>query len=305
MPFLFTCPECQTKTQVEDRFRGMAGQCVTCGAKIQMPEASSESPALPSATGPQSNQRTFGWIAATMVGILLIGSLLFAVIRFGSQTISTLASNREQTATIRNLEKIAAAMNAYAADNDVYPPPMTVDANNQPLHSWRVLLLPYLGEEDLYNQFDLNLSWNHPVNRDIAQYEMPSVYHHPSGDALGLYSQSGYYLITGPGTLFPPQGPLGPSDVTDDPSQTILVTEAIPTTSSALWTEPIDLDINTMRGNLGTNLGNEPGGLTEGGVAIATVDQRGHFVPNSIDPTIVRALITVQGDERLADDVLD
>ncbi len=37
MPFLFTCPHCQTKTQVDDRYSGQSGNCVTCGGPIQLP----------------------------------------------------------------------------------------------------------------------------------------------------------------------------------------------------------------------------------------------------------------------------
>ncbi len=304
MPYLFTCPECQTKTQVEDRYSGLAGQCVTCGVRIQLPAFVAGPPALPVYPDARRKQ-VFGWLAAAMVAVLLVGSLLFAAVRFGGQTMSNLANNREQLASIRNLEKIALALNAYAADHGTYPPPVTRDAKQAPLHSWRVLLLPYLGEDDLFNQFDLKLSWDHPINRDAAMYSMPAVYRHPSSNANGYYNQSGYYLITGSGTLFPKTGPSGPADVSDDPSQTILVTEAAPIGISSMWSEPIDLDVSNMQGRIGTNLGNEPGGLTEGGVAMATVDQRGHFVSDTIEPSIFMALVTPQGGERMSDDVLD
>ncbi|MGB7325855.1 MAG: DUF1559 domain-containing protein, partial [Rubripirellula sp.] len=250
-------------------------------------------------------KRNFGWLAAVLVTVLLVGSLLFAVIRFGGQTMSTLATSREQTASIRNLEKIAAAMSAYAADHGTYPPPMIRDAKQKPMHSWRVLLLPYLGEDELYNRFNLQLAWDHPANQNAAGFGMPKVYQHPAANMNGIYGQSSYFLVTGPGTLFPARGALGPSDSTDDPSQTILITEAVFNSPTSLWTEPIDLDITRMQGNVGSGFGNEPGGLTSGGAAIVTTDGRGHFIPDTIDPAIFRALVTPQGGERLADDLLD
>ncbi|MFK8114602.1 MAG: hypothetical protein AB8B91_20540, partial [Rubripirellula sp.] len=60
-----------------------------------------------------------------------------------------------------------------------------------------------------------------------------------------------------------------------------------------------------MTGNISNTNGFEPGGLIEGGVAIATADGRAHFVPDSVDPAVFRALVTPQGGERLPDDTLD
>lgn len=306
MPFLFTCPECHTKTQVEDRYSGLAGQCVTCGTNIQIPTfAASASPIADSPAPPRAGGRWVGWAAASLVTLLIVGSLLFAAIRFGGRTMSTLANSREQTASIRNLEKVAAALNSYAADQGTYPPPFTVDSQNRKLHSWRVLLLPYLGEEDLYNEFDLNLAWDHPVNQTIATYQMPSVYQHPSGMTAGRFNQCAYYYVVGNETLFPSRGPLGPDDILDDPAQTILVTEGSPKMNTMSWIEPVELDFSQMQGRIGNAMGSEAGGWIDGGVAFVTADGRGHFLADTTEPATFRALITPRGGERLSDDLLD
>ena len=301
MPYLFTCPHCQTKTQVEDRYSGQSGQCVTCGVAIQLPQFATGSTQLPES---KKNPTAVGWTIAAVVSVILLGCLLLAIVRVGGQTMNRLATNRERTLSIRNLERIADALNAYAADHQMYPPSATRDANNGKLHSWRVVILPYLGEQELYNNFDLDLAWDHPENMTAAS-QIPSVYQHPNRGGTSAYYESGYYLITGGGTLFPNSGPLGPDQIVDDPSQTILVTEGSPLIPSGYWTEPIDLDFASFQGKLGTNPGIEPGGLLEDGVAFATADGRGHFVPNSIEPLIFRSLVTPGGGERLADDTLD
>ena len=113
------------------------------------------------------------------------------------------------------------------------------------------------------------------------------------------------YGITGNGTLFPSSGPLSPTDVTDNPGQTILVTEAAPIVSSGSWSEPIDLDFALMQGRVGGTEGFEPGGVLDEGVAIVTIDGRGHFLPSTVEPITFRALVTPQGGEPLADDTLD
>lgn len=306
MPYRFTCPHCQTKTDVEDRYSGLAGECVSCGGAIVLPTFAAKPSASVSAL-PASSQsgRVAGWIAAALVALLLVGTLLFTVVRFGGRTITTLANTREQTASMRNLEKIAAALNAYAADQGRYPPSATRDANQVKLHSWRVLILPYLGEDDLYNRFDLTLPWDHPTNQAAATYRVPNVYQHPSSSLAGVFNEASYYLITGPGTVFAGRQSLRPIDISDDLSKTILVTEGAPILASSSWVEPVDLDVTQMRGQLGNNGGNEPGGLSEGGVGFATADGRAHFVPETMDPSVIRALVTPQGGERLPDDILD
>ena len=300
MPYLFTCPHCQTKTQVEDRFSGKSGTCVSCGEPIQLP-------AFNTTTTQQNSSkqnRSIGAIVAATVVLVLLAAVLIAAIRFGSRTVTTLQSSRERTKSIRNIEKIAAALNAYAADHGTYPPPYTKDASGMPLHSWRVLILPYLGKDDIYNNFDLSVAWNMGNNLNVAYQNVPVVFQHPNRNSAGLYNESAYYLITGTGTLFPPTGPLGPDSFADDPSQTILVTEAMPLTTSGVWTEPVDLDNSLLQGTIGVTR-SELGGVLDDGVIIVTVDERAHYLDTSTPPATVKALITPRGGEPLADDTLD
>lgn len=301
MPHLFTCPHCQTKTEVEDRYSGQTGQCVTCGGAIQLPTFGEQAKAA-AATKRDGSLR---WIIASVVAVILVGCLVFAAVRIGGKTMTRLTTNRERTSSIQNLEKIAKALNAYAADHGSYPPPATRDAKKKKMHSWRVLILPYLGEEELYGKFDLNRSWDDAANMSLAS-EMPAVYRHPNSSQNGMYLESGYYLIVGPGTLFPPLGPLGPIISNgDNPAQTILVAEGTPLVPSKMWTEPIDLDYGKMNGNIGGNPGIEVGGLLDGGVAMATMDGRGHFVPDTMAADRLLSLVTPAGNERLPDDTLD
>ena len=206
---------------------------------------------------------------------------------------------------MKNLEKIAAALNDYANDFGTYPPAYTTSGpTKRPMHSWRVLLLPYLDEVELYDQFDLSLPWDHQVNLTAA-YRMPQIYEHPDVSSGGYSLKSAYFYITGPQTLFPKGKPLGPGDVTDDGSQTILVIEAQPMAASGMWTEPVDLDFTKMKGIVGGTVGIEPGGWIEGGAAMATVDGRAHFLKDGTPPSTFNALVTPQGNEPLPDDTLN
>ncbi|MBQ9371271.1 MAG: DUF1559 domain-containing protein [Thermoguttaceae bacterium] len=79
------------------------------------------------------------------------------------------------------LATIAHAIWAYYDDNGTLPPAFSVDANGAPLHSWRVLILPYLGEEEkaLYEQIRLDEPWNSEHNKAFYD-QIPDVYRCPS-----------------------------------------------------------------------------------------------------------------------------
>ena len=176
MPLLFTCPHCQTKTQVEDRYSGQSGECAVCGEAIQLPVFASSPGKSPSAEPAKpSGFKSAGWLIAASVLLVLLLCLFFAVVRYGGSTLTQLTNSRQRTSSMNNLRKIAAALNAYAADHGSYPPPATLDENGLPLHCWRVLILPYLGEDRLYNQFEMSLPWNHEDNLTVGLQQCGSV----------------------------------------------------------------------------------------------------------------------------------
>src|SRR5262249_21734482 len=64
-----------------------------------------------------------------------------------------------------NLKQIALAMHSYHDTMGRFPPAIVRDKEGKPLYSWRVLLLPYLEQQNLYNQFKLDEPWDSEHNR--------------------------------------------------------------------------------------------------------------------------------------------
>lgn len=305
MPYLFTCPHCQTKTLVDDQFSGHVGLCVTCNQPIEVPLFSSNSgdtyraaPVTRTSLGPNSRRL----IAAT-IGVIILAGAVGVAYRYGSPAVAKLSATRAQGAAIRNLEQIASALNAYAADHGTYPFPVVRDASGRAMHSWRVAILPYLNEQDLYKRYDFSKPWDSPENIVLAE-EMPTVFASIGSDAW-TGAQCNYHLVIGDRTVFPKSGPLGPKRVVDDPAKTALVVEGMTRQGTSHWIEPNEMDFGLMTGAIGANPGVEIGSVTEGGAAIATVDAQGHFLEDSTPPDIVLAILTASGGEPLADDVLD
>ena len=59
--------------------------------------------------------------------------------------------------------------------NKHFPPAAICDKDGRPLLSWRVAILPYIDQEDLYKQFHLDEPWDSPHNRSLIE-KMPGTY---------------------------------------------------------------------------------------------------------------------------------
>jgi Protein of unknown function (DUF1559) len=98
-----------------------------------------------------------------------------------------------------NLRPITLAMLLYEREHGVLPPAYTVDAEGKPLHSWRVVLLPYLGEEELYAKLRLDEPWDSEHNRRFHEIAV-GFYQCPTAElSLG---QTTYSVIVGKTTAF-------------------------------------------------------------------------------------------------------
>jgi hypothetical protein len=77
-----------------------------------------------------------------------------------------------------NLKKLGVAMHSYLDVYSRFPAPAITDKNGKALLSWRVELLPFLGENDLYKQFHRDEPWNSPHNKQLLS-KMPAVFAPP------------------------------------------------------------------------------------------------------------------------------
>src|SRR5262249_51054552 len=131
----------------------------------------------------------------------------------------------------------------YHDANRSLPPAIIRDPAGRPLHSWRVALLPYLGEEPLFRQIRLNEPWDSDHNKQFWS-KMPKVYELPGKkpDKKIDETKTYYQVFSGPGTPMGQQRPVRIADLKKGSSNTILVAEAgIPVN----WMEPKDIEFRT------------------------------------------------------------
>lgn len=69
-----------------------------------------------------------------------------------------------------SMKMVARALKEYHNEYHQFPPPVLLDENNQPMHSWRALILPFLEEETLADAYRLDEPWNGPHNSRLAKY---------------------------------------------------------------------------------------------------------------------------------------
>jgi hypothetical protein len=130
-----------------------------------------------------------------------------------------------RAAAANNLKQLALAMITYAdANGGRLPPPCIFGKDGRPLYSWRVALLPYLGEEKLHAQLKLDEPFNSPQNGPLLS-RMPRVFETPGADVPAGHTC--FQVFFGPTTPFTPgAGTRYPAGFKDGTSNTILIVEA-------------------------------------------------------------------------------
>jgi len=187
------------------------------------------------------------------------------------------------------LKQIALALHNYADDWNAFPPAFTVDADGNPLHSWRTLLLPYLDYAALYGRIDLSKPWDAPANAEVFR-ALVTVYQCPSADCPQTHTT--YLAIVGEGSCFPGAKPFSPKGIRDGRSQTLMVVE-VDNAQAVPWMAPRDADEAIL-----LNVGRRGGLAHEGGFHGAFVDGSVLFLSAQMSAADRRALIFVFGNDK-------
>lgn len=190
-----------------------------------------------------------------------------------------------RVASMNNTRQMALAFHNYQSAYGKFPQ-SSVDDQGRPLLSWRVHILPFIEQNELYEQFHLDEPWDSPHNRKLID-QMPPSFRSPSSPApngktvyLGIGGETG--IFNGKETDF--------ADVTDGTSNTALIVE-VNADRAVDWTRPVDYVPDPKKPLDG--LGNtQPGGFI-----VALADGSTQFISNSINPEVWLKLMTMNGGE--------
>src|SRR5207253_5726964 len=97
-----------------------------------------------------------------------------------------------------NLKQIAIAFHNYAsAHRDHFPAAAIYSKDGKPLLSWRVALLPYLEQDNLYKQFKLDEPWDSEHNKKLIA-RMPKVFASSPDPKLTAAGKTTFVVPVGP-----------------------------------------------------------------------------------------------------------
>lgn len=141
-----------------------------------------------------------------------------------------------------NLHRIGLAMQEYHAAYASFPPAYIADDAGTPIHSWRVLLLPFFGDDEkaIYQAYRFDEPWNGPHNQQLAG-RIRDVYR-CGWDLDRKSTETSYLAVVGPRTAFPGSQPR--KTIPDGAWDTVLVIEF--DHSGIHWMEPRDLSFDAI-----------------------------------------------------------
>jgi RNA polymerase sigma factor (sigma-70 family) len=206
---------------------------------------------------------------------------------FGGQTLLLLKRAQPRTATAEtdrvriHLACIGLALYDYAQEQETFPPAAFHDKAGKPLLSWRVTLLPYVQQKNLYRLAKLDQSWDSPANQAFSSILWKIIMPVRSLPGVEL-TDTFYRTFVGPGTAFGEKKGRKPADVTAGGANPILVVETAAATS---WAQPGEFAFSPDRPLP------KLGGVFEGGFHALFADGSVQFVPDNLGDKALRRLI--------------
>jgi hypothetical protein len=145
----------------------------------------------------------------------------------------------QRNASINNMRQISIALLNYHDANKKFPDRAITDKTGKSLLSWRVRVLPYLEEIDLYNEFKKDEPWDSEHNKKLIA-RMPAVFANP---ASNLQDKTTYLLPVGKGTAWAAEKGFTLKDIKDGTSKTIALLE-VDEANAVIWTKPDDWELD-------------------------------------------------------------
>ena len=112
-----------------------------------------------------TNRRGF-----TLVELLVVIAIIGILVALLLPAVQAARESARRTQCQNNMKQLVTAMHVYHDAYNRFPPGHTDYGSNE--HSWMTLLLPFVEEQALYDQYDFDLRWNQGDNgRNVTRDE--------------------------------------------------------------------------------------------------------------------------------------
>jgi prepilin-type N-terminal cleavage/methylation domain-containing protein len=196
--------------------------------------------------------------AFTLVELLVVIAIIGILVALLLPAVQSAREAARRSQCMNNMKQLVTAMMVYHDAYNVFPPAHTgwnTDGTTDYQHSWMTLILPFVEEQALYDQYDFTLRWNQGNNaRFVTRSEAgnldvqlcPSSEHLDTaqGDYAGIngcgsYNQNGIFipdgylkgecynegLLPATGPAWPENRPFGIKDCIDGTNYTMMLGE--------------------------------------------------------------------------------
>lgn len=258
--------------------------------KVAMTTANKQDLVIPDDDSPHRfSEALMYWVRFTLTGVLVIGVTCWLYVLARSAREAAIA-----TQAVCPFKCLGLALHNYHDTYGSLPPAYLADEQGRPIHSWRALILPFVEQRHLYDQYRFDEPWDGPNNSQLLD-RMPRTFHVPSEPASN--SRTNIVAIVGEPTAFPGAGVTRFRDFRNGLDNTILLAEIAD--SDILWLEPRDLCFDEMSFRI-----NDPTRPS-----ISSSRRRGPYIVSAagvvktvleMHPETLRNMATIDGGEEVA-----
>ncbi len=190
--------------------------------------------------------------------------------------------------TANHLKQIGLALHSHYDTKGAFPAQANFDAAGKPLLSWRVQLLPYLEQSELYKEFRQDEPWDSEHNKKLLS-RMPEIFRAQGSKHTAKSGKTTFLAPIYEGSVLGSDTATKIADIRDGTSNTIAVVE-VADEAAVPWTKPDDWQVDDKDPLKG--LGDT--------FAALLCDASVRFFTKDIAPDTLKALLTRSGGEVVA-----
>ena len=191
---------------------------------------------------------------------------------------------QQRTAAANNMRQNALAVHNFESAFQHLPTSVFTHESGKK-YSWRIAILPFIGRQDIYDQYDFTQEWDSPHNLEVTS-KMPDFFRSDLDDRDS--TNTSFFMLTGEGGMFGADKPLQFRDIKDGTSNTILLIQA---QREIHWAKPEDIEIDPEKPLP------DFGGFHQGGYNVAMADGSVRFMSEKVVEDHLRAMLTRDGGE--------